>query len=245
MSLRFSIYFLFISFFVASHSIALERQVAMATKAEWKNDSVKHQMLLLAGEQHLLASHLPQWEPPLNFQAFVEVKFDDSETQSKLEQNLRKSSNFYTLVPNQLDKNDLKSGQPFRVKVDIFDKVNEEVNKKLIASAEASMRALFYRQIQAYENKNQYSKYEKYYSVRSGSKSYLFNRISVYRPFDHIVIAENQCQDYPNTMEVRMLKSKPQPTFSGSIDSLKEIAKRYDLTNLTTIYLDKTSLKSK
>jgi len=203
----------------------------------------EHKMLLMAGEQHLFASHIPQWEFPYNFQSFVEVKFDDEKTEQKIKKKLEKSKNYFTLVPKSLEKHDLKSGEPFKVQVKIFDQLNEQLNREIIAETEASMRSLFYRQIDKNEKKNHYSKYEKYYSVRSGSLTYLFNRVSPYRPFDHIVVADNQCKDYLDSLEVEMFKSKPQPSFSGSLGSLKEIAKKYDLSNLSTIYFSKDSLK--
>lgn len=200
-------------------------------------------MLLMAGEQHLFASHIPQWEIPFNYQSFVEVKFEDKKTEQKIKKKLKKSKNYFTLVPESLNKQDLKSGEPFKVQVKVFDKLNKQLSDQLIANTEASMRSLFYRQIDKNEKKNHYSKYEKYYSVRSGSRTYLFNRVSPYRPFDHIVVADNKCEDYLDSLEVEMFKSKPQPSFSGSLGSLKEIAKKYDLSNLNTIYFSKKSLK--
>ena len=205
----------------------------------------QHKMLLMAGEQHLFASHIPQWEIPYNFQSFVEVKFDDKKTEHQLKKKLEKSKTYFTLVPDELSEKNLKSGETFKVHVKVFDDLNEKLNNELVAETQASMRSLFYRQIDKNEKKNHYSKYEKYYSVRSGGLTYLFNRISPHRPFDHIVVADNQCKDYLNSLEVEMFKSKPQPSFSGSLGSLKEIAKRYDLTNLRTIYLNKTSLTQK
>ncbi len=202
-----------------------------------------HKMLLMSGEQHLFASHIPQWESPFNFQSFIEITFDDPKVNKKIKKKLAKSKRYYRLEPINLNVTDLKKGLPFDIAVKIYEPLEDKETKAPIIETQATMRALFYRQMQKTERKNNYSKYEKYYSVRSGKVTYLFNRITPQRPFDHIVVADNKCEDYLESLEVEVFKSKPQPSFSGSLESLKEIAKKNQLSNLNTIYFKKKYVK--
>ncbi len=198
-------------------------------------------MLLFAGEHHLFASHLSRWQAPYDFQAFVKVMFVDQKIQQDINHKLQAGQEYYILLVEHIDKERLMSGESLEVKVRLATKQTE--NPAELPLMDASIRSLFYRQIEQDEAQSQYEKYEKYYSVRSGNKSFLFNRVSKNRPFEHIVSAENQCTEYQDSLEVRLLKSNPQPVFSGSLKSLDAIAKKYGLKNLSTIYLDKKGLE--
>ncbi|MCW8997235.1 MAG: hypothetical protein OQK04_00785, partial [Kangiellaceae bacterium] len=162
-------------------------------------------------------------------------------THQTIARKVENNQQIYTLVPKKLNKTDLKSGEEFDVKIDVFKGQFDNAGKRILESTDASMRSLFYRQIHKAkkDKKKKYSKFEKYYAIQSGKKTFLFNRVTDYRPFEHVVIANNQCAMKNKSLEVRMLKSKSQPTYSGSLESLKAIADKYDLNDLRTIYLNK------
>ncbi|TQV86937.1 hypothetical protein [Aliikangiella coralliicola] len=202
-----------------------------------------HGMLLLLGDGHLIGSHFPLWRKPHDFQAFVEVSFIDAKTQKSVVKKMEKSNNYFTLVPKPFDADKLKSGTDFNIKVDVYDGHFERAGKKIVDSANASMRALFYRQLVPELDEKNKSKYEKYYALYSGRKTFLFNRISAYRPFDHVVEAESNRENIYFPLEVKLVTSKSQPSYSGSLANLKAISKRYDLDIIRTIYLEKDELK--
>ncbi|MDF2180377.1 hypothetical protein P2G88_19130 [Aliiglaciecola sp. CAU 1673] len=140
-----------------------------------------HGMVLLAGQTHLYAYHLPLYHPPHDYQILYRLTLPDA--QKKEVMGLLKNETMVTLEPASFDLMQLIQGQQLEVKAKLYQGHFERNGKLLEETTVAFVEPLFVAQITR-QNEGTTARYRQ---VTYDQDVFLVHLIDQAPSFDHIL----------------------------------------------------------
>ncbi len=141
--------------------------------------------MAIFGKKVIYLSHLPMFHAPHDYQAVVEVHFDQSALTAYLDS--AESESFFTLVPEMFSLPEMmKHPRPF--KAQIFAGHFERGGKLIANTSVTIKKVLLFRKLNPSGPRPLQSTY---YALGNSSEQFMIHKISARPDFDHIVEMKN------------------------------------------------------